>query len=462
MTTAQYLPDFVYIAAIALFVLSLRWLSSPATARRGVLAGEIGAALAVVTTLFNPELVQYRWIIIALAGGAAIGIPLGMVPMTAVPQRTAMSHAFGALAAALIGISEYYMRLPNINKFEMTEIALEVIIGSLSFTGSLIAAGKLQEILPQRPIVYKGQNYVSLSVLAAAIILALMLIFNPVRTAVFPLMVVISLFFGFLLVMPIGGADMPTVISLLNSYVGFTAALLGFVLNTKVLVVAGALDGASGFILSVIMCRAMNRSFTNVMFGAFGQLQVSAAGTVEERSVRTATPEDAAAILEAANYVMVVPGYGMAVAQAQHKVREFYDALTKRGIDVKFAIHPVAGRMPGHMNVLLAEADVPYDKLIEMEDANTEFPQVDVALVIGANDVTNPAARTDKSSPIYGMPILEVEKARTVMVIKRGMSPGFAGIDNDLYYLDKTLMLFGDAKNFVGNIVRELTSGGGH
>ncbi len=461
MSTAQYLPDFVYIAAIALFVLSLRWLSSPATARRGVLAGEIGAALAVVTTLFNPELVQYKWIIIALAGGAAIGIPLGMVPMTAVPQRTAMSHAFGALAAALIGISEYYMRLPNINKFEMTEIALEVIIGSLSFTGSLIAAGKLQEILPQRPIVYKGQNYVSLSVLGAAIILALMLILNPVHTAVFLLMVVISLFFGFLLVMPIGGADMPTVISLLNSYVGFTAALLGFVLNTKVLVVAGALDGASGFILSVIMCRAMNRSFTNVMFGAFGQLQTSAAAQAEERSVRTATPEDAAAILEAANYVMVVPGYGMAVAQAQHKVREFYDALTKRGIDVKFAIHPVAGRMPGHMNVLLAEADVPYDKLIEMEDANTEFPQVDVALVIGANDVTNPAARTDKGSPIYGMPILEVEKARTVMVIKRGMSPGFAGIDNQLYYLDKTLMLFGDAKGFVGNIVRELT-GGGH
>ncbi len=462
MTTAQYLPDFVYIAAIALFILSLRWLSSPATARRGVLAGEIGAALAVVTTLFNPELVQFKWIIIALAGGAAIGIPLGMVPMTAVPQRTAMSHAFGALAAALIGISEYYMRLPNINKFEMTEIALEVIIGSLSFTGSLIAAGKLQELLPQRPIVYRGQNYVSLSVLAGAVVLALILILNPSHTALFLLMVIISLVFGFLLVMPIGGADMPTVISLLNSYVGFTAALLGFVLNTKVLVVAGALDGASGFILSVIMCRAMNRSFTNVMFGAFGQLQTAAAGTVEDRAVRTATPEDAAAILEAANYVMIVPGYGMAVAQAQHKVREFYDALTKRGITVKFAIHPVAGRMPGHMNVLLAEADVPYDKLIEMEDANTEFSQVDVALVIGANDVTNPAARTDKSSPIYGMPILEVEKARTVMVIKRGMSPGFAGIDNQLYYLDKTLMLFGDAKGFVGSIVRELTGGGGH
>jgi proton-translocating NAD(P)+ transhydrogenase subunit beta len=462
VTTVQYLPDFAYIVAIALFILSLRWLSSPATARRGVLAGEIGAALAVITTFFNPELVQFKWIIIALAGGAAIGIPLGMVPMTAVPQRTAMSHAFGALAAALIGISEYYMRLPNINKFEMTEIALEVIIGSLSFTGSLIAAGKLQEILPQRPIVYRGQNYVSLSVLGAAVGLALILIFHPAQAVYFPIMVVVSLVLGVLLVTPIGGADMPTVISLLNSYVGFTAALLGFVLNTKVLVVAGALDGASGFILSVIMCRAMNRSFTNVMFGAFGQLQVSAAGAKEERTVRTASAEEAAAILEAASYVMIVPGYGMAVAQAQHKVRELFDALTRRGIDVRFAIHPVAGRMPGHMNVLLAEADIPYDKLIEMEDANSELPQVDVALIIGANDVTNPAARTDKSSPIFGMPIIEVEKARTVMVIKRSLSPGFAGIDNELYYMDKTLMLFGDAKSFVGAIVRELSGQHGH
>jgi NAD(P) transhydrogenase subunit beta len=462
VSTVQYLPDFAYIVAIALFILSLRWLSSPATARRGVLAGEIGAAIAVITTFFNPELVHYKWIIIALAGGAAIGIPLGMVPMTAVPQRTAMSHAFGALAAALIGISEYYLRVPNLNKFEMTEIALEVIIGSLSFTGSLIAAGKLQEILPQRPIVYRGQNYVSLSVLGAAIALALILILHPGLTVYFPIMVVVSLVFGFLLVMPIGGADMPTVISLLNSYVGFTAALLGFVLNTKVLVVAGALDGASGFILSVIMCRAMNRSFTNVMFGAFGQLQVSAAGAHEERTVRNASAEEAAAILESAQYVMIVPGYGMAVAQAQHKVRELFDALTRRGIDVRFAIHPVAGRMPGHMNVLLAEADIPYDKLIEMDDANSEMPQVDVALIIGANDVTNPAARTDKGSPIYGMPIIEVEKARTVMVIKRSLSPGFAGIDNDLYYMDKTLMLFGDAKNFVGAIVRELAGQHGH
>jgi proton-translocating NAD(P)+ transhydrogenase subunit beta len=458
--SAQYLTDFAYIVAIALFVLSLKWLSSPATARRGVLAGEIGAALAVGATFFNPELVQFKWILVALLIGAMVGISLGMVHMTAVPQRTAMSHAFGALAAALIGISEYYMRIPHITKFEMTEIALEVIIGSLSFTGSLIAAGKLQEILPQRPIVYKGQNYVSLSVLAAAVVVALVLILHPGYAYFFPAMVVISLVFGALLVTPIGGADMPTVISLLNSYVGFTAALLGFVLNTKVLVVAGALDGASGFILSVIMCKAMNRSFTNVMFGAFGQLQVSAAGEKEERTVHSATAEEAAAILGAANAVMVVPGYGMAVAQAQHRVRELYDVLSKKGVDVKFAIHPVAGRMPGHMNVLLAEADIPYDRLLDLDEANPEFPQVDVALVIGANDVTNPAARKDQGSPIYGMPILEVEKARTVMVIKRSLSPGFAGIDNELYYMDNTLMLFGDAKVFVGNILRELSPHG--
>jgi proton-translocating NAD(P)+ transhydrogenase subunit beta len=460
LATMQYLTDFSYIIAIAFFILSLKWLSSPATARRGVLIGEIGAAMAVATTFFNPDLVRFKWILIALLIGLIIGIPLGMVHMTAVPQRTAMSHAFGALAAALIGISEYYMRIPHINKFEMTEISMEVIIGALSFTGSLIAAGKLQEWLPQRPIVYKGQNYVSFSVLGAAVLTALVLIFNPVAPYFFPAMVIISLLFGVMLVTPIGGADMPTVIALLNSYVGLTAALLGFVLNSKVLVVAGALDGSSGFILAVIMCKAMNRSFTNVLFGAFGQLQVSAKGEEEEKIVHTASPEEAAAILGAANTVLVVPGYGMAVAQAQHKVREMFDVLTKKGIDVKFGIHPVAGRMPGHMNVLLAEADVPYDKLIEMEDANSEMPQTDVALIIGANDVTNPAAKTDQGSPIYGMPIIEVDKARTVMVIKRSLSPGFAGIDNPLFYNDKTLMLFGDAKSFVTGIVKELSGGG--
>jgi NAD(P) transhydrogenase subunit beta len=276
-------------------------------------------------------------------------------------------------------------------------------------------------------------------------------------------MVAIPLIFGVMMIIPIGGADMPTVISLLNSYAGLSAAAMGFVLDSKLLIVAGALDGASGFILSVNMSKAMNRSFTNVLFGAFGQVQPSAAGGDQEaRSAKSATAEEASAILSAANKVVIVPGYGMAVAQAQHKVRELYDALTKRGVDVKFGIHPVAGRMPGHMNVLLAEADIPYDKLLDMDEANPDFPQTDVALVIGANDVTNPAARSDAGSPIYGMPILDVDKARTVMVIKRGMSPGFAGIDNPLYYLDNTLMLFGDAKQFVGSVVREMTGGGGH
>ncbi len=457
----QYL-DFAFIIAVVLFILAIKWLSSPATARRGVLAGEIAAALAVAATLCNPELVQFKWIIITLIIGAAIGIPLGMVKMTAVPQRTALSHAFGALSAAIIGIAEYYVGVPRVTRFEMGEIALEVIIGSLTFTGSLIAAGKLQEILPQRPITYRGQNIVSLSVLSAALVLAVILVVNPNQAYLFPAMVVVALFFGILLVTPIGGADMPTVISLLNSYAGFSAALLGFVLNSKVLVVAGALDGSSGFVLSVIMCKAMNRSFANVMFGAFGQVQASSSAVQEDRVVRSATPEEAASILEAASRVVVVPGYGMAVAQAQHKVRELYDTLTKRGVDVRFAIHPVAGRMPGHMNVLLAEADIPYDKLIEMDEINGDFPQTDVALIIGANDVTNPAARTDKSSPIYGMPILDVDKAHTVMVIKRSMNPGFAGIDNPLYYMDQTLMLFGDAKGFVSNIVRELTAAGVH
>ena len=454
--TVGQLIDFAYIAAAVLFILSLKWLSSPATARHGVIAGEIGAALAVAATLFNPALVQYKWIAVALIIGAAIGIPLGMVRMTAVPQRTALSHAFGSLSATMIGIAEYYVHAPHVTKFSMVEIAMEVIIGSLTFTGSLIAAGKLQEILPQRPITYRGQNIVSLSILGAAIVIAIVLTVHPEDMHLFPAMVGVALLFGILLVTPIGGADMPTVISLLNSYAGLSAALLGFVLNSKVLVVAGALDGSSGFILSVIMCKAMNRSFTNVMFGAFGQVQASAKAVVEERTVRSANAEEAAAILSATTKVAIVPGYGMAVAQAQHKVRELYEVLTKKGIDVKFGIHPVAGRMPGHMNVLLAEADIPYDRLVDMDDMNSDLPQTDVALIIGANDVTNPAARTDQSSPIYGMPIIEVDKAQTVMVIKRGMSPGFAGIDNPLYYEDKTLMLFGDAKVFVGDIVREL------
>jgi H+-translocating NAD(P) transhydrogenase subunit beta len=457
MHVPQYIIELTYLAATALFILSLKWMSAPTTARHGVWAGEVGMILAIAGTLLNHGIVDYKWIAIALVLGTIIGVPLGMVQMTAVPQRTALSHAFGALCVTLVGTSEFYLRGAEISRFTMSVLCMEVILGSLTFTGSLMAAGKLQEVLPQRPITFKGQNILNLSVLAVAIGLAAYVVIHPGHTHVFPFIVGIPLLFGVLMIIPIGGADMPTVISLLNSYAGLSAAAMGFVLESKLLIVAGALDGASGFILSLNMSKAMNRSFTNVLFGAFGQEQATGAQARETRNVRSATAEEAAAILSAASKVVIVPGYGLAVAQAQHKVRELYDALTKRGVDVKFGIHPVAGRMPGHMNVLLAEADIPYDKLLDLDEINGDFPQTDVALVIGANDVTNPAARSDPSSPIYGMPILDVDKARTVMVIKRGMSPGFAGIDNPLYYLDQTLMLFGDAKAFVGAIVRELS-----
>jgi len=432
-------------------------MSSPATARRGVRAGEVGMFLAIVGTLLHHEVVEYRWVVVGLVLGSIIGVPLGLVRMTAVPQRTALSHAFGALCVTLVGISEYYVLQPAVPRFTMGVLSAEVILGALTFTGSLMAAGKLQEILPQRPITFPGQNAVNFALLGVTLLIAGALVADPSRSWIFPLIVAIPLIFGVLMIVPIGGADMPTVISLMNSYAGLSAAAMGFVLDSKLLIVAGALDGASGFILSVNMSKAMNRSFTNVLFGAFGQDQTAAAATGQAAPVKSATPEEAASILFAASKVVIVPGYGMAVAQAQHKVRELYDALTRRGVDVTFGIHPVAGRMPGHMNVLLAESDVPYDKLLEMDEINGEMPQTDVALVIGANDVTNPAARDDPSSPIYGMPILNVDKARTVMVIKRGMSPGFAGIENPLYSLDRTLMLFGDARGFVGEILRELS-----
>jgi NAD(P) transhydrogenase subunit beta len=471
MTTvagSQAFIGIIYLIASALFILALKWMNAPPTARRGILSGEIGMVLAIGGTLLQLGMdgklehisIDYGWIFLALGIGTAIGVPLGLVQMTAVPQRTALSHAFGAFCVTLVGTSEFYLGTPTIPPFKMAVLCCEVILGGLTVTGSLMAAGKLQEVLPQRPITYKGQNFVNLLMLAVAIGIAVFLVHDPGATHLYPVMVGIALVFGVMLVIPIGGADMPTVISLLNSYAGLSAAAMGFVLNNKLLIIAGALDGSSGFILSVIMSKAMNRSFTNVLFGAFGQVAPAAAGAQEARPVKSASPEEAAGILAAASKVVVVPGYGMAVAQAQHKVRELYDALTKRGVDVRFAIHPVAGRMPGHMNVLLAEADVPYDRLMEMDDINGDFPQVDVSLIIGANDVTNPAAKTDKSSPIYGMPVLDVEKSHTVMVIKRSMNPGFAGIDNPLYYMDQTLMLFGDAKVFVSNIVKELAGHG--
>jgi NAD(P) transhydrogenase subunit beta len=378
-----------------------------------------------------------------------------------------LSHAFGGLAAALVGTAEYFLGVSGssheLTPFRTGALSAEVILGGLTFTGSLMAAGKLQEVIPTRPITYKGQNIINLGLLAIAVLAAVYLVMHPEQWWLFVVILLLSLVFGVLLIIPIGGADMPTVISLLNSYAGLSAVAMGFVLENKVLIVAGALDGSSGFILSVIMCKAMNRSFTNVLFGAFGQVQAAAAAG-EAKTAKSGTPRDAADLLENAGSVVVVPGYGMAVAQAQHRVREIYDQLTKRGVDVKFAIHPVAGRMPGHMNVLLAEAELPYDSLVEMDDINHDLPQTDVVLVVGANDVVNPAARHDKASPIFGMPIIDADKAKACIAIKRSMNPGFAGIENELYYADNTLMVFGDAKGVLGDVVKELSgeSGGIH
>ncbi len=458
------LTQLTYLAAAALFILSLRWLSHPKTARKGVAAGVGGMTLAIVGTLLAPEIVNFSWIAIAALVGIVIGVPLSWVPLTAVPQRTALSHAFGGLAAGLVGTAKYMIWFEHgeLTTFRTGAIVLEIILGYLTFTGSLMAAGKLQEIVPTRPITYPNQNFVNLSLLAIAIGAGVYLSINPYLPWAFAIIIVLSLLFGVLLILPIGGADMPTVISLLNSYAGLSAVAMGFVLENKLLITAGALDGSSGLILSIIMCRAMNRSFTNVLFGAFGQVQAAVAAG-EAKTAKSATSQDVAELLTNADRVVVVPGYGMAVAQAQHKVRELYDQLNKRGVEVKFAIHPVAGRMPGHMNVLLAEAEIPYDALVEMDDINSDLPQTDVALVVGANDVVNPAARHDKNSPIFGMPIIDVDKAKTVIAIKRSMNPGFAGIDNELYYLDHTLMAFGDAKQVLGDVVKAVSGeGNGH
>ncbi|HEY3837904.1 MAG TPA: NAD(P)(+) transhydrogenase (Re/Si-specific) subunit beta [Bryobacteraceae bacterium] len=452
--------QFTYIAAAMAIIASVKWLNSPVTARQGVMAGQIGMLLAIIGTLLRHEIVNYEWILIALFVGAAIGAPLAyLMPMTAVPQLTALSHAFGALAAALVGTAEYYRyqsTAENPGAFIMTALAIEILLGYLTTTASVMAFAKLQELIPTRPMIYKGQNFVNLALLVVAIGVGLWMIVGGAAPWAFPVYIALSLLFGVLLIVPIGGGDMPTVIALLNSYAGLSACAMGFALQNHLLIIAGALNAASGFILSVIMCKAMNRSFTNVLFGAFGQAATSAAGTKEAKPYRSATAEDAAMLLESARKVIIVPGYGMAVAQAQHKLAELTDMLVKHGVDVKFAIHPVAGRMPGHMNVLLAEANIPYDRLVEMEDINDEFPETDVALVIGANDVVNPAARSDKTSPIYGMPILNVDKAHTVMIVKRSMNPGFAGIDNELYYYPNTLMLFGDAKAVVTAVAKEL------
>jgi len=467
----RLIGDLSAVIVTALFIFALYWMNDPKTARRGVIAGVTGMTIAVLATWFQPGIIHHGWIILAIVAGFAVGVPLSRVPLTAVPQRTALSHAFGGLAAGLVGTAEYFLWLgepggAHFTTFRTSALVVEVILGFLTFTGSLMAAGKLQEVrwIPQRPVTYPGQNVVNIGVLAIAVALGVILVLHPTAPwsgQVFIAIAALALLFGVLLIIPIGGADMPTVISILNAYAGLAAVAMGFVLDNKLLVTAGALDGSSGLILSIIMCRAMNRSFTNVLFGAFGKAQ-PAALKGEQKEWKQETVEGVAQLLEQARTVVIIPGYGMAVAQAQHKVRELYDALTKRGVTVKFAIHPVAGRMPGHMNVLLAEANIPYSALVEMDEINPEMPQTDVALVIGANDVVNPAARYNKGTPIYGMPIIDADKAKTVIAVKRSKNPGFAGIDNELYVLDNTWMLFGDAKAVLADLVKQFGSGGIH
>ena len=441
-----YLIEASYFLASILFILGLRGLSHPETARRGMHLAEFGMLMAIIGTLMHQEIVSYEWIIAGLLLGSAIGTGIGLwVPMTAMPQRTAFSHAFGAFAAALVGISEYSLHGASLSKFTMGAIGFDVLLGSLTTTGSLIAFAKLQGMLPGRPLTYKGQNIFNLSLLGVIIFAFVILIFHPGATPLFYLMAVLSLVFGVLLVLPIGSADMPVVIALLNAYAGLASAAIGFAISNNVLIIAGTLDGGSGFILSIVMCRAMNRSITAVLFGAFGKVSEATTSAAEEGHAGSQCrgPRGAAGVRPPG---CLCAGYGMATAQAQHALRELSTALEEAGVTVKFAIHPVAGRMPGHMNVLLAEANIPYSQLYELEQINPDFPATDVAVVVGANDVVNPDARDNSSSPIAGMPILEVDRAKAVVVLKRGSGKGFSGLENPLFTKPNCEMLYGDAK----------------
>jgi NAD(P) transhydrogenase subunit beta len=459
-------PNFIdsaYLVASILFILGIRGLSHPRTARQGNMLAAVGMAIAVVATLLDREIHNYGLIIVGVVIGTAIGAySARAVKMTAMPQMVALFNGVGGGAVALISLSEFHDRIPatgNIALDTLIPTVLACIIGAVSFAGSMIAFAKLQEVMTGRPILFPGQQVINALLLLGILAAAVILIAGSESEGLFVAMLIASLIFGVMLIIPVGGADMPVVISMLNAFTGLSAAGAGFVLDNNALIIAGSLVGSSGTLLTIMMGRAMNRGLSNVLFGAFGAHVATpgaAAADGVDHTVREATVNDVAAMLAYADRVIVVPGYGLAVAQAQHGVRELADELEKRGVSVLYAIHPVAGRMPGHMNVLLAEADVPYPALKEMDEINPEFQSTDVALVIGANDVTNPAARTDQSSPIYGMPILEVDKARNVVVLKRSMNPGFAGIENHLYYEPQTVMLFGDAKDSVNKLVQEV------
>jgi NAD(P) transhydrogenase subunit beta len=450
----ETLVSYLYVTAAILFVLSLKWMSEVKSARLGNWAGSLGMLIAVVATMLAFKMQRTDLVIIAIAVGSVLGVPIALkLPMTAVPQRTAMSHAFGSLAVALVGTAEYYQRIPDIDTFTMSVLASEMILGYLTFTGSTIAFLKLQEMISGKPFIYRGRNFVSGTIVAVAAAMAVGLVLQPTNSYFLPVLIFAALIFGFLLVLGIGGADMPTVIAILNSYAGLSAAALGFVLDNQLLIVAGTLDGASGFILAILMCKAMNRSFVNVMFGGFGA--TSSQGAAVTGDIRPVSVEETYLILEGASSVTFVPGYGLAVSQAQQVLRELGELLEKNGAVVSYGIHPVAGRMPGHMNVLLAEANVPYDQLIEAELINPKMPTTDVCMVIGANDVVNPAAKEDKTSPLWGMPIIEVDRSRTVIVLKRSMRPGFAGVENPLFFKNNTRMLFGDAKASIQALISE-------
>jgi len=451
----DYFIQLTYLLASILFILGLKGMSHPETAKRGMHLAEFGMLMAIVGTLLHHEIITYTWIVIGLAIGSAVGLAMGLwVPMTAMPQRTALSHAFGALAAALVGVAEYLKGPEHLDTIKMSALGFEVMLGSLTTTGSLLAFAKLQGMVRGTPMTYKGQNVFNMLLLAVTIGIFIYLVVNPGSMPLFFAMAGLAFLFGLLLVMPIGSADMPVVMSLLNSYAGLASAATGFVLNNKVLIIAGTLDGFSGFILSILMCRAMNRSITNVLFGAFGSATTAEGGGEQQGSMREVGLEDIATQLAYANKVVFVPGYGLATAQAQHAVRELADVLEKRGVTVKYGIHPVAGRMPGHMNVLLAEANVPYSSLYELEQINPEFPTTDVSVVIGANDVVNPDARDNPASPIAGMPILEVDRSKSVVVLKRGQGRGFSGLENPLFFKPVTGMLYGDAKDTLTRLVQ--------
>jgi len=454
-----YFIEISYLLASILFILGLKGLSHPETAKRGMHLAEFGMLMAIVGTLMHHEIITYTWIITGLVIGSVVGLAMGVwVPMTAMPQRTALSHAFGAFAAALVGISEFYKVYVgggHLERITMGALGFEVMLGALTTTGSLLAFAKLQGMVRGTPMTYKGQNIFNMALLTVTVAIFIYLIVVPGSLPLFFTMVGLAFVFGLLLVLPIGSADMPVVMSLLNSYAGLASAATGFVLNNKVLIIAGTLDGFSGFILSILMCRAMNRSMTNVLFGAFGSVTTAALGSGDQQgTMREVSLEDVATQLAYANKVVFVPGYGLATAQAQHAVRELADVLEKRGVTVKYGIHPVAGRMPGHMNVLLAEANVPYSSLYELEQINPEFPTTDVSVVVGANDVVNPDARENPSSPIAGMPILDVDRSKSVVVLKRGQGKGFSGLENPLFFKSVTGMLYGDAKDTLTRLIQ--------